>query len=199
MNLTFTKAMMASIVAGKKTQTRRPMLAQPPLGMKFVGYANCTASFKDKRTGATFTVANPYTDIEHDLGNGLRLKIRWLTCERLGDITEYDCVKQGVDESIPPKQRREEFQKIWQSIFPSGENAWDPNLWVWVISFDVEKNKATRIETIVNEQKKEKIMKFLKFAASEGVELTQSGRILTSMDLDELIKKYLEPLQSQKE
>ncbi len=65
--------------------------------------------------------------------------------ERLGEISEADCIAEGVEFTTPEqdepaeaggqpaKPARAAFRALWESI--NGPGSWDPKLWVWVIRF----------------------------------------------------------------
>lgn len=83
------------------------------------------------------------------------LEISEVRVERLHDITEDDALDEGIEElngdgpnrytiHMPQDNAhynaptaKEVFQTLWQSI--NGEESWENNPWVWVMSF--EKNK----------------------------------------------------------
>lgn len=82
--------------------------------------------------------------------NRITLKITGVRVERLQDITEDDCLAEGIGqvirESMPSLQQCGEYDSIdldlveqygnlWDSIH--GPSAWKNNPWVWVVEFNV--------------------------------------------------------------
>jgi hypothetical protein len=70
----------------------------------------------------------------------ITLEITNVRVERLQEIREKDCFKEGIDfrmEMFPQINREIKaqacFQRIWNFIY--GKDAWDNNPWVWVIEF----------------------------------------------------------------
>ncbi|BBE77397.1 ASCH domain-containing protein [Phytobacter sp. MRY16-398] len=70
----------------------------------------------------------------------ITLEITGVRVERLNAISEEDAMSEGVghlykyDESKPiPKGAKRRFAELWQSIY--GEESWQANPWVWVITF----------------------------------------------------------------
>ena len=86
----------------------------------------------------------------------ITLETTRIRVERLQDISEEDAIAEGCRpywnkenpiylvcpngsklETHPLGGPQEDFQRVWASIY--GPEAWDANLWVWVISFNVHK------------------------------------------------------------
>lgn len=75
----------------------------------------------------------------------INLEITGIRVERVQDITEEDCYKEGLDLSIgmmlvEPHWMikdilRRKFKDLWDSINAKRGYGWDVNLWVWVIEF----------------------------------------------------------------
>lgn len=70
----------------------------------------------------------------------LFLRITDIRVERLQDISEEDCLKEGI-ESVKVSEAAyhsgtygEWFRELWQSI--NGPESWEANPWVWVVSFE---------------------------------------------------------------
>ncbi len=70
------------------------------------------------------------------------LEVTDLRVERLHDITEEDAIAEGVDAvslADVPRQaafsRRQDFSRLWETIYGAGSWAIDP--WVWVCGFRV--------------------------------------------------------------
>lgn len=76
----------------------------------------------------------------------ISLKITEVRCERLRDISQYDCWCEGV---LPERNSGEAFcdhpinayEKLWESI--NGEGSWALNPWVWVVGFALQRGTAT--------------------------------------------------------
>lgn len=82
-----------------------------------------------------------------------QLEITNMRVERLLDISDADCLAEGINQEIikslvgdPPDSGYESaliinpilaYQHLWESI--NGEGSWDANPWVWVIEFKVIK------------------------------------------------------------
>lgn len=79
----------------------------------------------------------------------ISLKITGLRVERLHDITEADCIAEGIQRYRGPLRwvryldavtgepihntARDAFKALWESI--NGPGSWEVNPWLWVISF----------------------------------------------------------------
>ncbi len=63
----------------------------------------------------------------------ISLEITDIRVERLGDISEEDCRREGVT-LIKDCRYRHDFMLIWNSLAKPGEKFKD-NPWVWVVSF----------------------------------------------------------------
>lgn len=64
------------------------------------------------------------------------LEVADVRIERLQDISETDCIKEGVGSPITRDLKRPKFMQLWDSI--NGKRpaySWDANPFVWVISF----------------------------------------------------------------
>ena len=83
----------------------------------------------------------------------IKLRITNVRCERLQDITEEDCIKEGIrsvvatDKNYPfykdyryPdvsywfEDAKKSYQSLWESI--NGKKSWEENPFVWVIEFE---------------------------------------------------------------
>lgn len=65
----------------------------------------------------------------------LILEITNIRIERLNDISEADCVKEGIGSALLRDCKRPKFMQLWESI--NGTDSWDKNPWVWVVEFKV--------------------------------------------------------------
>ncbi len=70
----------------------------------------------------------------------ITLEITYIRVERVQDITEEDAIREGCEGKYTDDENgfelmtaRDAFAELWKSIY--GQDAWEKNLWVWVISF----------------------------------------------------------------
>lgn len=87
----------------------------------------------------------------------LFLQITDLKVERLHDISDEDCVEEGIraftkdtktwkygiegwDWATMPNNPKDAFKRLWIQI--NGKKSWDENPYLWVISFEVDKQKS---------------------------------------------------------
>ena len=63
------------------------------------------------------------------------LEITKIGIERLNDISEADCIKEGIGSALLRDCKRPKFMQLWESI--NGTGSWDKNPWVWVVEFKV--------------------------------------------------------------
>lgn len=88
----------------------------------------------------------------------LWLKITSIKVEKLNDITDEDCMKEGIckmtkDDTVfkyapleqwqwadMPRTPKDAFKKLWEEI--NGMGSWDINPWVWAIQFEIDKQKS---------------------------------------------------------
>lgn len=64
------------------------------------------------------------------------LEVTDVRVERLHEITWDDAVAEGCPGYRPTQDEpTDQFRRLWQSI--NGEESWDSNPWVWVVSFKV--------------------------------------------------------------
>lgn len=66
----------------------------------------------------------------------ITLEITNVRVERLQDITQRDCIKEGIlrHEGVRDGVEREEFRDLWDKI-NGKKHPWSSNPWVWVIEF----------------------------------------------------------------
>jgi len=122
--LKFNEEMQRAIDEGRKTQTRRVIEGDP---VQTLVLYDC-----------------PYGYIG-DVNNGIQISN--VRVERLQDISEEDCIAEGIVNAKPFGYRYDGFSQfrtaenafgyLWQSIYPNHPTkAWDLNPWVWVIEFE---------------------------------------------------------------
>ena len=143
--LKFTPEMQVAILFGKKQQTRR--IVKPLNGGEIIGHGGEGLAMelegeKLDEDGETVSLINtvpcPYGQVGDVLNAPqfpcLQLKITEIRVERLQQITEQDCLKEGVGNPILRQCYQSEFKALWNAIY--GYQAWDVNPFVWVISFE---------------------------------------------------------------
>lgn len=69
------------------------------------------------------------------------LEITNIRVERLNDISEEDCVKEGIAQNMLRYCKRPRFLRMWDEIY--GEDASAKNPWVWVVEFKVIQGGAS--------------------------------------------------------
>ncbi|EMM9997694.1 ASCH domain-containing protein [Morganella morganii] len=153
----FSDEMLAAVIDGRKTQTRRIMKPQPALNGNFYEVFGAGWSKGIKRV----TVAPghslernfpyglvdkkiPFADKDGNIKGEIEIVDVWL--QQVQDISEEDAVAEGVAplhggywKHYQPGwtqhqlSARGSFVSLWNSI--NGVDAWDKNPWVWVIEF----------------------------------------------------------------
>lgn len=85
------------------------------------------------------------------------LKITHINIQRLNDISEEDCIKEGIQQFTKdgnlhkygldgsvwadmPRTAQEAFKMLWEKI--NEQFSWDKNPWVWVIEFEIDKERS---------------------------------------------------------
>lgn len=63
------------------------------------------------------------------------LEITKIRVERLNDISESDCLKEGVGSAFLRDCKKPKFMQLWKEIY--GADSWTVNPWVWVVEFKV--------------------------------------------------------------
>jgi hypothetical protein len=122
--LKFNEQMIAAIRDGRKTQTRRVMKPQPN-EMNLICFFGFNAQFHNA-AGSLF-VRFPYK-ARHKIADDLEIEITGIRCGRLGDISESDCIKEGIGSAITRDLKKPQFKALWQSIYPTGAKAWRDDL-----------------------------------------------------------------------
>lgn len=67
------------------------------------------------------------------------LRVQNVRVEKLQDISERDCVREGIGKHCTREYKRPAFIRLWDSLNSKredGKYAWDKNPWVWVIEFE---------------------------------------------------------------
>jgi hypothetical protein len=76
----------------------------------------------------------------------ITLRIKDISVERLQDISEEDCAKEGFEggynDSAPSggSTGYSEFAEHWNATHKKPEEKWEANPWIWKIGFDVVNN-----------------------------------------------------------
>ncbi|WP_049246386.1 ASCH domain-containing protein [Morganella morganii] len=151
----FSDEMLAAVIDGRKTQTRRIMKPQPVLNGNFYEVFGAGWSKGIKRV----TVAPghslernfpyglvdkkiPFADKDGNIKGEIEIVDVWL--QRVQEISQEDAIAEGAPpnhSSIDAVSRyfgfpdfpRSWFGQAWWHIY--GEKAWKDNPWVWVIEF----------------------------------------------------------------
>ncbi len=160
--INFNAAMVRALIAGHKTQTRRPIRPMPtgeakghPIGPDGEP-ARCTLA----ATGDALFVREPWAlegstrVFEADLGpavakkrawqpgrllpadaSRITLKVTGVKAEKLSALRDGDARAEGMPPGLFDEVPTMWFRSLWDSIYGSNEFAWDADPWVWVISF----------------------------------------------------------------
>ncbi|MEY0244221.1 hypothetical protein AB7W15_01705 [Morganella morganii] len=143
----FSDEMLAAVIDGRKTQTRRPMNPQPVLngnlyevfcagwgkGIKCVTVAPGHSLERNFPYGPVDKKI-PFADKDGNIKGKIEIVDVWL--QRVQEITLGDICKEvgcGLYDFIPVHYGFEVFADIWSSIY--GRGSWLANPWVWVIEF----------------------------------------------------------------
>ncbi|MEQ5346610.1 hypothetical protein ABN253_00290 [Proteus genomosp. 6] len=141
----FNDAMLAAVMEGRKTQTRRPIEPQPKvteeelrkLGAWQEGYTlseQVCAAWRhgfvdvDCPYGETGDIIN-ITDKDCNIKGRIEITDVWV--QQINDISESDAKAEGFDGD--ENAYSSEFTLMWNTIY--GEDSWINNEWVWVIEF----------------------------------------------------------------
>lgn len=151
----FSDEMLAAVIDGRKTQTRRLMKPQPVLNGNFYEVFGAGWSKGIKRV----TVAPghslernfpyglvdkkiPFADKDGNIKGEIEIVDVWL--QQVQEISQQDAIAEGAPPSHPtidavsreygfPDFSRSWFGQTWWHIY--GEKGWKDNPWVWVIEF----------------------------------------------------------------
>ncbi|HDU8716963.1 TPA: hypothetical protein RG726_001234 [Morganella morganii subsp. morganii] len=144
----FSDEMLAAVIDGRKTQTRRLIEPQPKVTEKRLreldawqdGYTLseqvCTA-WRHMGDDCPYGQAGdviPFADKDGNIKGEIEIVDVWL--QQVQEITLGDICKEvgcGLYDFIPVHYGFEVFADIWSSIY--GRGSWLANPWVWVIEF----------------------------------------------------------------
>jgi hypothetical protein len=135
--IAFTPDMVASLLAGAKTQTRR-VLAEA--GVVCDGVHDGTAYRTDGNKGR-IVLKSPYGEpgdrLRVEGRRDIVLEIMAVRAERLGQITVSDALAEGVETGDPGPLRDPvgSYRALWDSINADRGFGWTTDPWVWVIIF----------------------------------------------------------------
>lgn len=136
----FTPENCKKVLSGQKTMTRRVVKDGERLletaRMRWVDIALNGRDMMKWVVGRTYAVQP---------GRGKkavgRMKIAAIRRERLGDISEADCIAEGIDPTKPYNwgfTSRARFRELWISLYGDDPvKGWEANPDVWVISFEL--------------------------------------------------------------
>ncbi|WNK26107.1 hypothetical protein [Providencia hangzhouensis] len=141
----FNDAMLAAVMNGRKTQTRRPIEPQPKvteeelrkLGAWQEGYTlseQVCAAWRhgfidpDCPYGEIGDIIN-IADKDGNIKGKIEINDVWL--QQVNDISERDAKAEGFDGKLSAYSS--EFALMWNAIY--GIDSWINNEWVWVVEF----------------------------------------------------------------
>ncbi|MEI9714891.1 ASCH domain-containing protein [Moellerella wisconsensis] len=138
----FNDAMLAAVMDGRKTQTRRPMKIQPVLNGNWwkVYGAGWGKNSKSMPAVPGHTLANncPYGQVgdiinfaDKDGNIKGKIEITDIWIQQVNDISESDAKAEGFDGKL--NSCTSDFAAVWIGIY--GIDSWMNNDWVWVIKF----------------------------------------------------------------
>jgi len=147
--ITFTDDMLAAVLDGKKTVTRRIIKPQPDTTEDYLRKHSAWDEDLSLSDHVNNAWRSGFIDVECPYGNvgdmlsvdspGIvaSLEITDVRVEQLHMISLGQIVKEGLAESIyeftPMTQAFPVFEQLWDSIY--GVGSWAANPWVWVIEF----------------------------------------------------------------
>lgn len=159
----FSDEMLAAVIAGRKTQTRRLIEPQPKVTEKRLreldawqeGYTLseqvCTA-WRHMGDDCPYGKAGdviPFADKDGNIKGEIEIVDVWL--QQVQDISEEDAIAEGVvtgrygnegnwlrgfyapGGNQPHQNAKSAYSEIWRSIY--GVEAWYKNPWCWVVEF----------------------------------------------------------------
>lgn len=146
----FNEPMMAALLDGTKTATRRLIDPQPDTTEEYlrkhdawVEGLTLSQHVNNAWRSGFVDVDCPYGEVGDHLvaqsagENRARLEITDVRIEQLQMITIGQICKEGLARSIyefaPVTQAFPVFEELWDSIY--GLGSWDANPWVWVVEF----------------------------------------------------------------
>lgn len=142
-NIQFNEEMFKAILTGQKTQTRR--VIEPESGGEIIGWGGNGIAMEEIPSDETDTqyvrtVRCPLVELnEVVLANEqVEILITHIGVERLQDITESDCINEGIGSAITRDCKRPKFQQFWDSLYIDDSKKWISNPWVWVIKFQLK-------------------------------------------------------------
>lgn len=138
----FNDAMLAAVMDGRKTQTRRPMKIQPVLNGNWweVYGAGWGKNSKSMPAVPGHTLANncPYGQVgdiinvaDKDGNIKGKIEITDIWIQQVNDISESDAKAEGFDGKL--NSCTSDFAAVWIGVY--GIDSWMNNDWVWVIEF----------------------------------------------------------------
>lgn len=134
-SIKFNQQGIEAILNSSKTMTRRPM-ATPPRDFTEHERLHLPKMAKYK-VGETVFVTE--AELRPYMKEDIFLKITNIKVERLQDISEEDCVKEGIDKYIGltmlPQEYFEEF--IWNNLPYKAPYDWNSNPYVFVYEFEI--------------------------------------------------------------
>ena len=159
----FNDAMLAAVMEGRKTQTRRPMKIQPVLNGNWwevygAGWGKNTKSMpavpghslaNNCPYGKLKDVIN-YADKDGNIKGKIEITDVWI--QQIQEISPSDAIAEGIEAGryenegnwlggfyIPNSNQsyitaKNAFKELWSSIY--GISSWRNNEWSWVITFE---------------------------------------------------------------
>lgn len=162
----FSPEMVRALLDGRKTQTRRVIVPQPPQLCRYgvpgdLLYVREAHYIIGEHPGAW--PGSRWTHYRADASNNLNDPAQWsgpwkpgihmprhasrltlrltdVRVQRVQEISDEDAIAEGIPRAYPiPKV---EFQDLWDDINAARGYAWPTNPWVWALSFEVIKQNV---------------------------------------------------------